>query len=86
MKLSYSDYFRKRLKKRIDKNSQLKQKVSKQLKLLVQNIHHPSLKIHKLKGTRKTEYAIWLEGDLRITFVVIEEGLLLTDIITHDEY
>lgn len=86
MKLSYSDYFKKRLKKRIDKNPQLKQKVSKQLKLLVQNIHHPSLKTHKLKGTRKTEYSIWVEGDLRITFVIIEEGLLLIDVITHDEY
>lgn len=86
MKLNYSDHFEKRLKKRIEKNPQLKQKVGKQLKLLVQNIHHPSLKTHKLKGSRKTEYAIWVEGDLRITFVVIEGGLLLTDIITHDEY
>jgi plasmid maintenance system killer protein len=29
-----------------------------------------SLKTHKLKGNRAKEYAIWIEGDLRITFVL----------------
>jgi addiction module RelE/StbE family toxin len=86
MNLSYTDYFKKRLKKKFEKNSKLKGKVSKQLRFLQSDIHHPSLKTHKLKGDRKSEYAIWIEGDVRITFVVIKDGLLLTDIISHDEY
>lgn len=86
MNLFYSEYFKKRLKKRLEKSPKLKLKISKQLKILTQDIHHPSLKTHKLKGTRKDEYAIWIEGNLRITFLVIDDRLLLTDIITHDEY
>jgi len=86
MKLIYSENFKKRLKKRINKNHSLKQKVGKQLKLLVANMRHPSLKTHKLKGTRVNEYAIWIEGDVRITFILLEGTVLLTDIITHDEY
>jgi len=86
MRLVYSEHFKKRLQKRLSKNVSLKQKVGKQLKLLVSNTQHPSLKTHKLKGSRAKEYAIWIEGDLRITFILIEDTVLLTDIITHDEY
>ncbi|PIR59193.1 MAG: hypothetical protein COU69_01245 [Candidatus Pacebacteria bacterium CG10_big_fil_rev_8_21_14_0_10_56_10] len=78
MKLVYSDHFKKRLKKRLSKNSSLKQKVGKQLKLLVSNIQHPSPKTHKLKGNGSKEYAIWIEGDLRVTFLLIEDTILLS--------
>ena len=86
MKLVYTDHFKKRLKKRLSKNPPLKQKVSKQLKLLLSDMRHPSLKTHKLKGVRSTENAIWIEGDIRITFVIVEDLILLTDVVTHDEY
>lgn len=86
MKIVYSEFFKKRLKKRLDKKPALKQKVAKQLKLLKIDFHHPSLKIHKLKGKRAEEYAIWIEGDLRITFTFLEKTILLTDLITHDQY
>lgn len=86
MRLSYTDYFKKRLKKRVEKNYILNQKVSKQLKLLLSDFSHPSLKTHKLKGERADEYAIWIEGDLRIIFILIDDEILLTDLITHSEY
>lgn len=86
MRLIYSDHFQKRLKKRLEKNPLLKNKVSKQLKLLTQSLTHPSLKTHKLKGKRINEYSIWIEDNLRITFITLKDGLLLTDLITHDEY
>lgn len=86
MKLVYSNHFKKRLKKGTNKNHVLKQKVGKQLKLLIVDFTHPSLKTHKLKGERANEYVIWIEGDLRITFVLMNDEILLTDLITHDEY
>jgi len=86
MKLIYSEYFKKKLKKRITKNNLLKRKVGKQLKLLVLYFKHPSLKTHKLKGKRANEYAIWIEGDLRITLILEDNTILLTDFIKHDEY
>jgi len=79
-------YFDKKLSKKLNKNPRLKKKVSKQLKLLQQNTNHPSLKVHKLKGKRVHEYSLWIEGNLRITYQIITNVILLTDIITHDEY
>lgn len=86
MKLASTPYFDKKLKKRINKNTQLKKKVSKQLNLVIQNPAHPSLKTHKLKGKRAEEFTFWVEGNLRITFQIIKDTILLTDFITHDEY
>jgi mRNA-degrading endonuclease YafQ of YafQ-DinJ toxin-antitoxin module len=86
MKLRSTPHFDRRLSKRLNKNPQLKKKVNKQLKLLKKNIKHPSLKIHRLEGKRIHEFSIWIEGNLRITFQIIKDTILLTDIITHDEY
>lgn len=86
MKLAYSDHFKKRLQKRLVKNPSLRPKVGKQLALLVSDIRHPSLKTHKLKGNRATEYAISIEDNLRVIFMLVGDVILLTDIITHDEY
>lgn len=86
MKIESTSYFDKRLRKRFKNNPKLKRSVSKQLKLLKQDLRHPSLKLHRLKGKRLHEYAFWVEGNLRITFQIIKNIILLTDIITHDEY
>jgi len=86
MKLSSTPHFDRRLAKRIKKNSKLKRKISQQLKLLIEDVNNPSLRLHRLKGKRAQEYAIWIEEDIRITFQVINNTILLTDIIRHDEY
>ena len=86
MKLEFSDYFKNKLKKKIKQNPKIRIKIHKQLKLLEVDFHYPSLKTHKLKGKRLDQYAIWIEGNIRITFIVVESTILLTDIITHDEY
>lgn len=86
MNLRYSDHFQKKLQKRLRKHPNLRPKLAKQLKLLEKNIAHPSLKTHKFKGQHLDEYAIWIEGDLRVLFVMMEGELLLTDLINHDEY
>lgn len=86
MKIESTSYFDKRLSKRLRKNPRLRKSVSKQLKLLQQDLRHPSLKLHRLKGKRFQEYAFWVEGNLRITFQIIKNPILLTDIVTHDEY
>ena len=86
MKLESTAYFDKRLAKRLRKSPQFKKKVDKQLRLLVSDLRYPSLKLHKLEGKRAQEVAVWIEGNLRITFQIIEDTILLTDIITHDEY
>jgi mRNA-degrading endonuclease YafQ of YafQ-DinJ toxin-antitoxin module len=86
MKIQTTAHFDKNLSKRIKKNSQLKNKIKKQIELLKENLRHPSLKLHKLSGERAQEYSFWIEGNLRITFMIIDDVILFTDIITHDEY
>ena len=86
MILSSTSHFDRRLAKKINKNHQLKNNVGKQLKLLRENAMHLSLKLHKLKGKRVNEFAITIDSNVKITFQIIKNNILLTDIITHDEY
>lgn len=86
MEIKTTAYFDKSYLKKINKNPQLKTKVRKQVGLLKSNPKHPSLKLHKLKGTRAQEYSFWIEGNLRITFIIIKNTIVFTDIITHDQY
>ncbi len=86
MRIQTTAHFDKNLSKKLKRNSQLKSKIKKQVDLLEANLRHPSLKLHKLTGERAQEYLFWIEGNLRITFVIVDNAVLFTDIITHDEY
>ena len=86
MKIGTTSYFDKKLSKKIKKNPQLQPKILKQIDFLQMNLRHPSLKLHKLEGKRGEEYSFWVEGNLRITFVIVDDVILFTDLITHDEY
>lgn len=86
MEIRTTVYFDKNLSKKIRRNPQLKAKVKKQIELLKENLRHPSLRLHKLTGKRAQEYSFWIEGNLRITFMIIDNVILFTDIITHDQY
>lgn len=86
MSLIYSNHFLRRLKRRVKKNPQLKQKVGRQINLLLTNENHLALRRHRLKGRRVSQQAIDIEANLRITFIKIDGNFILTDIITHDEY
>ena len=86
MEIRSTAHFDKNFSKKIKKNPQLRAKIIKQVELLKENLKHPSLKLHKLTGKRTQEYSFWIEGNLRITFMIIDNIILFTDIITHDEY
>lgn len=86
MKITYTNHFERRLRKRVKNNLILKQKIVKQVGLFQKNQLHPSLKLHKLRGERIDQFSLWIEGNLRITFIQTGENIIFTDIITHDEY
>ena len=86
MEIRTASHFDKNLAKKINRNPQLKNSIRKQVNLLKENLRHPSLKLHKLSGKRAHEYSFWVEGNLRITFILIDKVILFTDVITHDEY
>ena len=86
MKFFPTPKFKRQLKKKLKQNPSLQTKISRQLNLLLLNPQHPSLKLHKLKGKRIDQFSIWIENDLRITFLIEGDNYILTDLITHDEY
>lgn len=86
MILETTPHFDKNLVKKIKKNPKIAAKIKKQIGFLLQDLQHPSLKTHKLSGARKDQHSIWIEGNLRITFNIDKDTILLVDLITHDEY
>jgi len=86
MEIRYTTHFDRAFRKKAKNNRQLVVKIKKQVILLRNDFRHPSLKLHKLKGERAEEFSFWIEGNLRVTFMIIEDVILFTDIITHDEY
>jgi len=77
--------FIKRYKKLVKHNPKLKEKIKKRLELLKNNLNHPLLKLHKLKGKRVEDWSISIETDMRMVFTYVKDGILFVDIGSHDE-
>lgn len=63
--------------------SEIKNKVDKQLEFLTDNPNHPSLNLHKIKGTKE----IWegyVDYQYRFTFEVEDDFYVLRKVGTHD--
>lgn len=86
MMVKYTVHFESRIKNKLKKSPALGSQIKKQIALLRNDIRHPSLIVHKLTGRLTVEYAFWIEGILRITFLIFDNYYLYTDMITHDEY
>jgi len=78
--------FESKAKKLCMKNPRLRSALAKQFKLFQNNPHHPSLKLHRLKGKRTSQYAIWIQGDLRALSVEVDGVFVFFDLVTHDQY
>lgn len=83
-------YFTTNFQKKVDKLSKKQHTIpiqlKKQLSLFQQNPIHMGLRLHKLRGKRTEQYAIWILDDLRA--LAIKEGntYIFFDLVTHDEY
>ena len=89
MNIEFTDEFKKKTQQFIKKNPQLRSSFKKQLTLFKINPFHPSVRLHKLKGTRSEQYAIWIKGDLRALAIKSRthtETYIFFDLVTHDEY
>jgi len=85
MKIEFSSSYRKVFKKLISKNPDLVFLVFNKLLVLAENRNHPSLKLHKLKGSLKDFHAISVENNIRIIIELKEDSILLINVGTHDE-
>jgi mRNA interferase YafQ len=91
MEVVWSSGFNRSFRKIIKKNPQLKDQITKVLKLLADDPFTPSLKSHKLGGDLAGLWSCSVAYDCRIIFNLSEDEellemvILLVDIGSHDE-
>jgi len=86
-KLVFTETYQKREREFLKKHKDLIDRYKKALKLLEINPHHPSLRLHGLKGKFKGKYSVSITITYRIiiTFVVKDDEIILIDVGHHDE-
>ena len=81
-RLIYTKSYNKRAKKFIKKHPDLLKQYEKTLKLLEENPHHPSLRLHELKGKLKGLSSVSINIMYRITLelIITDKDIILIDI------
>jgi addiction module RelE/StbE family toxin len=77
--------FKRKIKKVIDKNRGLSFIIDEKIAYLQKDPSHPGLRLHKLSGKKQEYWSISIKSNLRIIFRYTLEGILFTNIGSHDE-
>lgn len=86
MRVSLDSRFKKSYKNRIVNNKNLVLQTKERIKLFKLDHKNPSLKDHKLAGTKKELRAFSVTGDIRILYIpVSEEEVIFIDIGSHNQ-
>lgn len=82
----YTHNYNKKAEKFLKKHPGLKNQYQKTLEMLEINPHHPSLRLHKLKGNLHSFYSVSINLAYRITmdFMIENKQIILLDIGGHD--
>jgi mRNA interferase RelE/StbE len=80
MKIHYSDKFAENVAKL---SQDVKKILKNKLEIMLENLHHPSLRTKKIKGQGNIFEATVTTG-IRITWQYTEDGILLRNIGEHD--
>jgi len=86
-KLVETDKYKKKAVKFFKKHKDLLSKYEKTIFLLETNPFHPSLRLHKLQGTKKEFFSVSIDMEYRIIidFIIEDDKIILLDIGHHDE-
>jgi len=86
-KITRTDRYFKKLIKLLRKKPNIQEKYFKTIKLLKENPHHPSLRLHKLKGSLKEYHSVSISMNYRVVLelIITDEEIILIDIGTHSE-
>jgi addiction module RelE/StbE family toxin len=85
MDFSFSTELTNDLKNIKQKQPLLFKKIQKQLKIFKENIKHPSLRTHKLKGNLANTWSISIEGNVRLIYTIKDNEAIFFKIGNHDE-
>ncbi len=88
-KLLRSTAFVQIARRAVKRNPQLARELSRTLKRLSEDVFHPLLRSHKLKGSLAGRWAASVNFDMRVVFRFVqhedEEAILLLTMGRHDE-
>lgn len=86
-RLVFTESYNKRASKWIKKHPALKDQYLKTLELIELNIHHPSLRLHKLSGKLAGLSSVSINMSHRITleFMIKDKDIILINIGSHNE-
>lgn len=84
--IRFTKSFKRKAGKLCRKDIKLRQALKKQFNYFEKTQVHPSLKLHKLKGKRSIQYAVWILGDLRALCIKDNDLYIFFDLVTHDQY
>ena len=86
-RIVYTPSYNKRAARFLKKHPDLYSQYEKTLRLLEIQPHHPSLRMHKLKGSLSELHSVSINVSYRITLEVIvqDQNLILVDVDHHDE-
>lgn len=86
-RIIYPESYVRRARKFIKRHPELVDQYRKTLELLEINPHHPSLRLHPLKGKLVGLHSISINIGYRISLemVISEQEIILVNIGTHDE-
>ena len=86
-KLIYTDSYTKKAKRFVKEHPELLTQYEKTLKILEINPHHPSLRLHPLKGKLKDLYSVSINISYRITleFYFNDKEIVLVNVGHHDD-
>ena len=85
-RVAFTDGFKKQISKLCHNNPLLRKRLAKQFQIFSIGEYDPSIKLHKLKGKRSTQYAIWIEGNLRAIAIKDGDTYIFFELATHDKY
>lgn len=78
-----SSAFQRQLKKLLKQNPQLKTKIAKIFKLLIQDISHPALKFHKLSG--ENNWSVSITYSIRLIIHLEDNQVYCLRLGPHDQ-
>ena len=85
-KITSTATYERRLKKFKKHHPELKTQYAKTIRLLEKNPHHPSLRLHNLKGKLSDYHSVSINIQYRIMldFVIRDDMVILIDVGNHD--
>jgi mRNA-degrading endonuclease YafQ of YafQ-DinJ toxin-antitoxin module len=85
--LVFTDQYNRRAARFLNRHPDAESQYTKTLRLLAANAHHPSLRLHALKGRLEGLHSVSINLSYRITLemVISEHEVVLINVGTHGE-